>query len=125
MRVGRRLTSASSGATLGDALSDIPSRFFMFRRRGSGLRAGNTCRDSTTDVAEIVTAASRQWLARPEIDRAPYLHLRDHLAKRGDAAQALPAQRLFKCRESAQHLQAQPSGIGGCSDALAGASEHV
>ena len=86
-----------------------------------------------------MTASSRQWLARPEIDRAPYLHLRDHLAKRGDAAQALPAQRLFKCRESAHEsqlsrqasaaalklLQAPPSMLGQYGSSSAKRCEHV
>ena len=94
-----------------------------FRRRAVSLAAGRRCRSSPTSAAETVSASSRLRLSRPGIGRESCLHLPDHRFDRGGAAQALPAQRAQLGRESAQHLQAQPGGIGACSEALAGGFE--
>ena len=96
------------------------------RRRAVSLAAGRSCRSSPTSAAETMSASSRLRLSRPGIGRESCLHLQDHRFDRGGAAQALPAQRLFKCRES---RRMSPSSAGrhrrGCFEALAGASEHA
>ena len=38
----------------------------MSRRRGSGLRAGNSCRDSTTDVARMILKPRRKNTKSPD-----------------------------------------------------------
>ena len=73
----------------------------------------------------LVEAAS--VTASAGIGRESCLHLQDHRFDRGGAAQALPATRaqLGLLPGNKINSQAQPGGIGACSEALAGGFEHA